>query len=179
MSSVLRFDEWQDSNGVPVLNGAGGGLALGKILQVVSTTKTDGNFTTTSSSFTTITGLSASITPTAATSKILVVASITGGTDTATQAYFELFRGSAVVVGDAAGSRVRATTQIGLNSSNSQQSSTITFLDSPATTSSITYDIRTRTQGAGTVFINRSHADENSANSGRTISTLTLMEVAG
>ena len=47
----------------------------GKILQVVSTTKSDG-FSTTSSSFVDITGLSRTITPTAASSKIHIVVSV-------------------------------------------------------------------------------------------------------
>ena len=46
---------------------------VGRVLQVVTTTKTD-TFTTTSSSLTDITGLSASITPASTSNKILIIA---------------------------------------------------------------------------------------------------------
>ena len=45
----------------------------GKILQVVSTTKTDTASTTTSGSFTDISGMSVSITPSATSSKIFII----------------------------------------------------------------------------------------------------------
>jgi hypothetical protein len=51
-------------------------IATGKVLQVVSTTKTD-TFTTTSTSFTDITGMSVSITPSSASNKILVFSYLT------------------------------------------------------------------------------------------------------
>jgi hypothetical protein len=50
-------------------------IATGKVLQVVQTTKTD-TFTTTSTSFTDVTGLSVSITPSSASSKILIFSEI-------------------------------------------------------------------------------------------------------
>jgi len=69
-----------------------------RILQVVSTTKTD-TFTTTSTSFTDVTGMSVTITPTATSSKVLVLVSMIAGTTssntsplaaTATQPSFDL-----------------------------------------------------------------------------------------
>ena len=53
---------------------------VGKILQVVSALKTDA-FTTTSTTFVDVTGVSVSVTPTSATSKILIF--VTGVTGTA------------------------------------------------------------------------------------------------
>jgi hypothetical protein len=68
----MRFDEWQDSNGVPVASGAGGVFtAPGNVLQVVSVNETT-NFTTTSTSDVNVTGYSVSITPTSASSKIFI-----------------------------------------------------------------------------------------------------------
>jgi hypothetical protein len=66
----MRFDQWQDSNGVPVASAANG---VGKILQVVTGT-TSTTVTVTATTFTD-SGLSATITPTSATSKILVLVS--------------------------------------------------------------------------------------------------------
>ncbi len=56
-------------------NIVGNSIAANKILQVVSTTKTD-TFSAASASFTDITGLSLSITPSSTSSKILVMVSL-------------------------------------------------------------------------------------------------------
>ena len=64
MSSELRVDKIIPTGGVPT--GGGGG-----IIQVVSAYKGD-NFSTSSTTFVDITGLSATITPKFSTSKILV-----------------------------------------------------------------------------------------------------------
>ena len=64
MASELRVDKIIPYDGVP--SGGGGG-----IIQTVQTVKTNG-FTTTSQSYTDITGLSATITPKFNTSKILI-----------------------------------------------------------------------------------------------------------
>lgn len=73
MSSVMRFDEWQDSNGSAVAFGAGGKFrAPGTVLQVVNTSKTD-TFSSASTSFTQVTGMAATITPFFATSSIVVL----------------------------------------------------------------------------------------------------------
>ena len=50
------------------------------------------------------------------------------------------------------------------------------FLDSPSTTSSITYKIQGLTQG-GTLWINRDENDPDSTDRSRTVSSITLMEI--
>jgi hypothetical protein len=65
----------KDENSVEVFDGSTFG-PIGKILQVVSTTKTD-VFTTSSGSFTDITGLSVSITPSSTSSKVLILGAFT------------------------------------------------------------------------------------------------------
>src|SRR5210317_2064161 len=75
----------------------------GKVLQVVQTVKTDTfSTTTTAPSFTDITGLSVSITPSASNSKILVMVSLTAaGLSENIFAMFKLVRGSTdVFLGD-------------------------------------------------------------------------------
>ena len=74
------------------------GLTTGKILQVKSVTKTDGGFSTNSTSYTDVTGLSVAITPTSSNSKILVSANIHGIGDGSTQAYFRFMRDSTATV---------------------------------------------------------------------------------
>ena len=152
----------------------------GKLGQVVSVTKTD-TFTTTSGSYTDVTGLSLSITPSAATSKILLIASVVGGGQSATtQGYGQFVRTStAIGVGDAAGSRVQATFPIPLQSNAfNTWSNNASFLDSPATTSATTYKIQIRNEaGSGTIYINRSETDSNSGAGGRFVSTITALEI--
>ena len=170
---------------IPLASGVSGTLPdgsapSGSVLQVVQAYKSD-TFTTTSTSFTTITGLSASITPTSSSSRILVVMSVTGSQQVgANDAYLGLFRDSTqIALGDASGTRIRSTSQI--MTSNAGWSTTVTFnfVDSPATTSSITYTVQTRTNGTNTVYINRSVTDENgSIGAGRTPSSIILMEIA-
>ena len=154
-------------------------LALGgKLAQVVSTIKSD-TFTMASATYTDVTGLSVSITPTATTSKILVTYWITGSQDNAvTMAYSQLVRNStAIAVGDAAGSRVQATTNWYANGIYTVLSTGVTYLDSPSTTSATTYKVQVRNEAGGTVYVNRSSNDNNGVSGPRTVSTITAMEI--
>ncbi len=149
------------------------------IVQVVSTTKTD-TFTTTSTTFTDVTGLSVSITPTSASNKIFILVTLTGQGLTATASLQgRLMRDStAIAIGDTAGSRARVSLGNLDAGGSSQLSSPIMFLDSPATTSAITYKIQILcNQTPNTVFVNRSSTDTDSVQFGRGISTITVMEV--
>lgn len=156
----------------------------GKVLQVVSTTKTD-TFTTTSNSFTDITGLSVSITPSSASNKVLVSYIVNGSGLAATNAGFiNLVRDSTTIaIGDSSGSRTRTTSYLIEGASASMTTSGATHLDSPATTSSVTYKLQTRTNatssGAVTNYINRTPSDTDSQQFGRTVSTITAMEISG
>ena len=175
-----QFAYLEDSNALQFYDGAAfqpvGGARIG---QVVSTAKTD-TFTTTSASFVDVTGLSVTITPTSATSKILVMASVSGqGASGITALQGRLMRDStAIAIGDAAGSRQRASFgNVETGSSNSDLSS-IMFLDSPATTASTTYKIQVLSGSSPqTVVINRSTGDIDNVQLTRTISTITVMEV--
>jgi hypothetical protein len=150
----------------------------GKVLQVLSTTKSD-SFTSASTSFADITGLSVSITPSSASSKVLVLYNVSGSQAVAAQiARSRLMRGSTEInIGDAASTRARGTSDpfsvasqiIGTTIAGS-------FLDSPATTSATTYKFQIATSG-GTVYINRSEDDSDSTIRSRTVSTITVMEI--
>tara|TARA_B100000900_G_scaffold324240_1_gene283867 strand:+ start:187 stop:708 length:522 start_codon:yes stop_codon:yes gene_type:complete len=172
--SELRTNRIVPRDGLP--SGSSGG-----IIQVRSTTKTDGDFNTSSSSFVDVTGLSVTITPTRSDSKILIFATVHGVGNSSTQAYFRFMRNSTpICVGTSVGGRVAATMgSLYEDQENDVNSCSQNFLDSPSTTSAVTYKIQTRTQGAGTLFINRSRSDHNNATSGRFTSTITVMEVSG
>ena len=154
----------------------------GNVLQVVSTTKTD-VFSTSSTSFTDITGFSVNITPSSSSNKVLVTGLVTfGGSDGEAYGYtFRLRRDSTdICIGDADGSRTRATfgTQ-GFGPSDATDTSAINFLDSPSTTSQITYKVRARAENPKTLYVNRGkEGDGDNSITSRFVSTITVMEVA-
>jgi hypothetical protein len=162
-------------------------LGAGAVLQVVSTTKTD-TFSTSSISYSDVTGLSVSITPSSASNKILVIFNVyTSCVQGNASAQLKLLRDStAICIGDTASNRPRisgifwtgdvtASVQSSIGSANNN------FLDSPNTTSSITYKIQMASSTASTsVYINRSDSDrDTSTYDPRTASTITVMEIKG
>ena len=140
-------------------------MPAGSVLQVVSVNKT--NSFSTSSSSDQDTSLGASITPSSASSKILIIATTmlraAGGQ---CFVYQKLWRGAVSsgtllhngypIVGSLSNSDVRGV-------------GAIQYLDSPATTSSVTYRISINSAYATTVYISATTSP----------STITLMEIAG
>jgi len=154
----------------------------GAILQVVQTYKTS-IFSTTSTTFVDITGLSVSITPSSASSKIWVFASVqTAGQDYSDRVIpLRLVRDSTDIgLSDQSGSS-RLTTSGGRHASNQADSGVacISFLDSPNTTSSITYKLTTRVGTVGTTIIGRDGDTTDDQNRATYPSSITVMEVAG
>ena len=87
---------------------------------------------------------------------------------------------TAICIGDAAGDRTRATCgMLGTNSNDIESGMSMTFLDSPNTTSAVTYKVQSMTEGNYTTYINRSSTDSDSTSVPRYASTMTLMEVSG
>ena len=92
--------------------------------------------------------------------------------------------GTAIGIADADGSRTRATgAGMGSSAVNRMQSNVqMTFLDSPSSTSALSYTAHIKPGFSGTqdVFLNREGAGDNNdgSNVGRSASSLTLMEVA-
>ena len=169
--SVDKFD---GTNFVPV------GIAPA-ILQVVQAVKTD-TFSSASTSFTEITGLTASITPSATSSKILVVTSLSTTNSTANNgSQYRIQRGATdILLGDAASNRTRTSFgNVAVQSNHDIRLMSMSYLDSPNTTSSTTYSIEMRMVSASAGYVNRSGSDSDSADFARAASTLTLMEVAG
>lgn len=174
MSSVLRFDEWQDSDGNPVYDGSGGPLATPAILQVVQTVKTD-IFSTASSTYTPLTGLTATITPSSASSKILVSLNIAFGGDADGVAKLKRDSTDIALGTGTATNQVTFFTRVVAAAINTVGTD---FLDTPATTSAVTYsvDVKFSNIGSGaTLFVNRRGSNTFAC----TVSSITLMEVAG
>jgi hypothetical protein len=141
-------------------------LPTGSVLQVVQTVKTDA-FSTTSTSMVDVTGLSVTITPTSATSKILVqltCCSMGGRTNVVTM-YTQIVRGSTFIYDAGNGWGAPA---------NDQPTGLVgTYLDSPATTSATTYKLQIRGDGA-IVGINRTASEAGV----KGYSSITVMEIA-
>jgi hypothetical protein len=169
------------SAGTKVLNSSGNPILqqTGSILQVVSTTKTDTFSMAGYTGYTDITGLTVTITPTSSTSKILIDYVVsTGPSDVVS---LQLFRNStAICIGDSAsGARFQATAG-GVAVVNGDKVFPVAgnFLDSPATTSAITYKFQMR-NWAGTSYVNRTPNDADAGYTSRSTSTITVMEIAG
>ena len=153
---------------------AGGG---GKVLQVVQGTKLD-TASTTSTTFT-ASGVSISITPTSATSKVLIISQVNIGSDAVSYPYISLYRaGSAIFQGDTAGNRPRVTSAAITTNANFIVTVPVTYLDSPATTSATTYELYFRSSEGQTVWINKSNTDNNATTySPRGASSIIALEI--
>ena len=157
-------------------------VSAGKIGQVVSTTKTDIT-STTSTSLADITGMSVAITPAATSSKILVLVDVKMANETAGYgSHVSLLRDSTEIYrGDAASNRSRDSWGF-FNNNNDRELSQggLHYLDSPSSTSEVTYKLQWKTESSGTVFLNHGHDDaqgqDNSYNN-RMASSITVMEV--
>lgn len=172
MSSVMRFDEWQDSDGNPVASGVGGAFtAPGNILQVVSTIKTD-TFSTTSTSYVDVTGLAVSITPSSTSSKIFVILNTSSGHSVGGTVQFQLVRDATDIAVAASGANPGSFSTLP-SASSAYSAASVSHLDNPATTSSVTYKVKTMTN-TGTMFVNRRGVNADRAGT----SSITVMEVA-
>ena len=173
--SELRTNRIVPRDGLP--SGSSGG-----IIQVKMGTFTD-RFTTNSATMVD-TGLSVSITPTRADSKILVnvsLGSFANGTGLK-RAFMNIVRDSTnVIVGDAdTGHEVTeaVNTRASGYASGTQIPLSFMVLDSPATTSSVTYKVQASIgSDSGNVYLN--YAESNDQYSGNTASTIVVMEVSG
>jgi hypothetical protein len=158
-------------------------MPTGSVLQVVTATKTDTASYATNGSWTDLVGISASITPSSTSNKVLILVSISSGCSGANSpdSLVRLKRGGSVVtgaIGDAAGSRTQGSFSLNTwRSSYELGNGSFQYLDSPSSTSSLTYGFDIKTGDTG--FINRTHADENGTGGERGISVITLMEIKG
>jgi hypothetical protein len=156
---------------------------LRALANVKQTVKTD-TFSTNATSFTDVTGLSVTITPTSSTSKIMVIADIALSADvTGYGVYSIIVRNSTeIYIGDAAGNREQALSRIEGNISNQAYSTIRTngiYLDSPATTSAVTYKLQVKSSSASyNAYVNRSAVDSDTVTTGiRTASSITVWEI--
>ncbi len=175
MTSILKVDNIQKANGsVPKASDLGLNVT-GSVLQVVQTFKND-VFATTSNSYVDVTGLTASITPSSSSNKILVLLKTTQGVYGDGFIKAKLLRGStdiAVANGkDYFTFNYPSRNVTDTNLYIAQGSQHLDFLDSPNSTSSTTYKVQFKSNGSNIIC---QYDDAN----GDSISTITLMEIAG
>jgi len=144
-----------------------------RILQVVSTTKTDA-FTATSSSFVDVTGVSQAITPSSASNKVLVVVSGVIGCNANSSVRMNLVRDTTAIAQSTGSGTAEQTVSVYSGAANFGDSFSIVYLDSPATTSSTTYKIQVAALSTNTVVVGRLGVNGNYGSS----TTITAMEVS-
>jgi len=168
-----------------------GSMPAGSILQCQSTT-VNGITSTTSTSYVNITSLAATITPTSNTSKIMIQAYITVTNSGQNGSYIIVTRNGSTMPASLGSS---ANTNWIFNGTGGtvgascgfidQSGTTYTvvpircdYLDSPATTSPVTYQVQWRTGSGGTVYLNYQGTTGTNADFGYFASTITVWEVA-
>jgi Pyruvate/2-oxoacid:ferredoxin oxidoreductase gamma subunit len=136
---------------------SGAWAPAGTVIQVVNAVKSD-QFSTTSSSYVDVTGYSASITPSSSSSKILILVNCSLSGSSTSEATIAVYRGATLVTN----TNITRVASVDYGAS-------ISYLDSPATTSSTTYQIKTKANVSTSTINQNSDQD----------SFITLMEIAG
>lgn len=158
-------------------------LSAGKILQVLSTAKTN-TFSSTSTSYTDITGYSVAITPSSTSSKIFIQGflSVSVNSWNTNGSFFQLVRGSTNIL-TSSGSSANGSFLMHMKLEvkvlvKRYCSSRILFLDSPSSTSEITYKVQGKTTSGtnGEFYINY---NGNAGVNFSATSVITVMEVSG
>lgn len=158
-------------------------LPTGSVLQVIQSIKTDRQ-TTSSTTFIDVTGLSVTITPTSASSRILVMARVnTIGTNDGNGLYVNLVRNSTTIVSTTAGGNSQEQGGAwgvsgggGMSSGNDNRkyaNPSLDYIDSPATTSATTYKVQARVTGSSGAINSWTLNNDQSS-----VCSLTVMEIA-
>jgi hypothetical protein len=161
-------------------------ISTGKIGQVLQAYKSD-NFETSASSDTDITGLSVAITPTATSSKILILSNVGGFSHNGVGGGFCINRGiggtfTKIGRANADSNRTRTSYAGDLYTGDASGTGQMLFssntchLDSPNTTSEVTYKVTAQCNG-NTLRVNfeETNSDNNDTNVGT--SNITVMEI--
>tara|TARA_R110000824_G_scaffold116171_1_gene267488 strand:- start:275 stop:877 length:603 start_codon:yes stop_codon:yes gene_type:complete len=185
--TALQIGDSGDTITIPsgaTLTNSGSATGFGKVLQVVSASY-NGNDSTTSNSFVN-TGLTQAITPSATSSKVLIICSITAGGAGDARPGFCIKRGStelnlgSATDPSATSARTLVTSAEYVHYADSIVNAGITYLDSPSTTSATTYALAMLARDASFASIlNISSTEGDYQYVYRGVSTIVLMEIAG
>jgi hypothetical protein len=155
-------------------------LPAGSVLQVVQAMKSDTWVNASGDNYVEIPGLVASITPLNTSSKILVMISL--GAVSSYSAAIRLLKNGSVLsgaLGVTAGSRPAQTARASFLDANHPNDLHFTYMDSPNTAIAVNYSIGASGYASYPFYLNRSQNDIDTSNTygGRTLSTITLMEI--
>ena len=123
--------------------------APGHVVQAVQATKT-GTFSTSSTSFVSVSGLSAVITPKYSTSKVLLTFTSTAGHNGNNLNFFTFFRDGVNVVGGT--QAIQGYIHDGGTAVNQGMALSMSYIDTPGTAATITYTVACRTD-ANTMYV--------------------------
>ena len=163
---------------VGVTGGSGlDAVSAGKVLQVVQSVNISTAETTNSDNWNDSL-LSTTITPSATSSKVLIMVSVNMSSATTNiTAYYRIDRaGTTIFVPATAGNRKLIAAMVRTPSDGTMLNSNSIYLDSPSTDSATIYKIEWRVQ-SGTGYFNRAGDDSNEGHIGRTASSMTLIEI--
>tara|TARA_Y100000768_G_C23945305_1_gene667269 strand:+ start:25 stop:648 length:624 start_codon:yes stop_codon:yes gene_type:complete len=170
-------------------SGTATGFGGGKILKVVSTTKTDYFTANDVSSYTDVTGMTLNITPTSTGSKILILINLQYGDNGNGYTGFRLLRGSTSIgfttALDNQNSSNTRDSAFGAMSGDAQNtyklhSSSYSFLDNPSYNlgDTLTYKLQLITWSSTTFHLNRPNSIGNARYTMGGASTISAMEIA-
>ena len=171
-----------DNSGKPAFPNGG----AGKVLQVVSTTKTDiASNSTASQSYWNNTDFKVTITPSSASSKLFITASIMVGIDSQQSLIVQLRKDGSILTGANADAGVSGQGQGSYHHSYSTSAEApipaiINYLDTAGNTTQRYYSCAySHTSGSTrTMYLNRGSQNSGSYHMARSTSTITVMEVA-
>jgi len=155
-----------------------GGGKVGQVVQTHFTTQSQMS----SSSFAAISGCTVDITPSATSSKVFVMISLCAGVNQAAYGFFKLYRDTTLI-----GSGSDSSNRIGCNFSISQNDGDNTsdgvkqvnyqYLDSPSSTSALTYTVQASTFNNSTITYNKTPDNSDNGRTAQGSSTITVIEV--
>jgi hypothetical protein len=155
------------------------------IVQIAQTVKSDSFTSTTKGSYVPVTGLSATITPSSASNKVLITANVTTGNLNNLSCYFHIYRNGAQITPNGVSTGLTPSSTFSALSggiaSNTGVSTTLPlqFLDSPATTSPVTYQIYAAVNSSASLNLNVNPSTSNGGGTPGGSSTITVMEISG
>jgi len=185
---AFKLPNADGTNGQVLKTDGSGNLSFGadtggKILQVVSTTRTDTFSESVTTGSLSADALTVNITPSNASNKILLTAHVSIGLNNDNEVNWVFYKAGSLLTGaagTAASNRKPRTSAGDVRWTGTHHTFGGQYLDTAGGTSQITYSIRLGhgANGTKTVYLNRSHTDDDYAYDMRTQSTITAMEVA-
>ena len=157
----------------------------GKILQVKNVTKTD-TFSSSLSQYvaTSVTGMDLAFTASSTSNRLLfqINLNVCVSSNNRPIAFFLVADGTKIdaATGDAASNRYRSTATGLVDYESTMELLQMNYYHTPTSTNSITYGIKIQNShdSTNTVYVNRTHSDVDTQFAHRTISSMTIMEVA-